>query len=293
MQARVGRTSRAAWLAVAVTALGISWPGSFQAADAQAATAESAFEKGLALFEQARSYAESHVTDQQGARRRYRAAAESFADAWRSGWTSTEVLTNAANAFAFAGDTGMAVLFYRRALSVDPSNARAQSGLEYLRSSLPIRKDASGTGTSILKSLFFWHEGVAFSLRRAVFVVVFPVAFVCFALALRRRFPFLHLGVGLLVVASLLLGSLLVDAFGSSLRSDAVVITEVQGRRGDGPSYSPSHSRPFPPGTEVTILQRRTPRGNGLGRGEPWILVRLLDGRESWIPEGVVETVLP
>jgi hypothetical protein len=283
---------RTGWLAIVYLCLG--WPALVGADDsASTAAAQPGFGKGLALFEAARSYAETHVTDQQGARRRYRAAAESFVEAWRSGWTSSEVLTNAANAFAFAGDNAMAVLFYRRALSVDPANARAQSGLEYLRSSLPIRKAAGGTGTSIAKSLFFWHEGVAFSVRRGVFVVVFPLAFVCFALALKRRWPFLHLGLALLVVGLLLLGSLLVDAFGSSLRSDAVVMTEVQGRRGDGQSYSPSHSRPFPPGTEVTILQRRNPRGSDASSAEPWVLVRLLDGKESWVPEGVVEPVVP
>ena len=94
MLTNVRRTRRARWLTVA--ALCVGWPAFVEAEDSAAAAARPVFERGLALFEAARSYAETHVTDQQGARRRYRAAAESFVEAWRSGWTSSEVLTNAA-----------------------------------------------------------------------------------------------------------------------------------------------------------------------------------------------------
>ena len=56
-----------------------------------------------------------------------------------------------------------------------------------------------------------------------------------------------------------------------------------QGRRGDGEAYSPSHSGPFPPGTEGTVIS---------DRASGWLELRLLDGTRSWVREGTVERVL-
>lgn len=254
------------------------------------------FERGLELFEAAQAFAAEHLTDPEEVSRRYREAAACFVRAWKAGVASTEVFTNAGNCFAFAGDEGRAVLFYRRALTVDPANKRARTALEHIRADLPVRKPASGAGQSILRTLFFWHD-LAFSLRRTVFQILFPAAFACFVLAFWKRRPFRNLGFLLLACSLALLGSILIDAAGGSIRDEAVVITEVQGRLGDGRAYSPSHAQPFPPGTEVTVKQvrRRHPdsAGNTAGNSEAWLLVTLLNGQESWIPRGVVEYVVP
>ena len=76
-----------------------------------------------------------------------------------------------------------------------------------------------------------------------------------------------------------------------SLRDDAVVIVEVEGREGDGSMYSRSHSRPFPPGTEVDILAERSGSAKS-GKAEPWLLIRLFDGSESFVPAGTVARVV-
>lgn len=256
------------------------------------ARAREAFESGLRAFDEAARAASERPSAHEEIRRLYAQAASRFVEAWELGGESTEVATNAANAFALGGDVGRAVLFYRRALALDPSNDAAQSGLEYLRSELPIRKVRRG-GAEILKALFFWHEGLAFQTRRRAFLVLFPAAFACFAVALKRRRVFLSLGVFFLGLSVALLGSLLADALGSSLRRDGVIVTEVQGRLGDDRvAYSPSHAKPFPPGTEVTVLEVRRPRSIGSAEREPWLHVRLIDGSLSWVPGDSVEMVL-
>ena len=45
----------------------------------------------------------------------------------------------------------------------------------------------------------------------------------------------------------------------------------------------------FPPGTEATLLSLR--EGTGAG-AEPWAHIRLLDGTDSFVPEGVIEKVI-
>jgi len=265
-------------------------PAAPPAADA----AQAAFDRGLALFQEATQFQQSSPAAYDEIARRYRGSAESFVEAWKAGAATTEVFTNAANAFHFAVDDGRAILFYRRALSVDPSNRRARDALDHLRSGLPIQKPRAGATSSIARSLFFWHEGLAFSTRKAAFLAVFPAAFAALAASLLRRKPFLGLGLALLVLGLALLGSLVASAFTGSVRNDAVVLVETTGRLGDGTMYSPSHSRPFPPGTEVTIeaVRRSSAPAAEASGGESWAHVRLLDGTDSWVPERCFERVL-
>ncbi len=253
------------------------------------APALAAFERGQALFDTARTYQGERPADRAGIASRYRQAAEEFVAAWKVGAASTEVFTNAANGYAFAGDTGKAVLYYRRALAADPTNQRAREGLEFLRSSLPLRRTAS-TSTSLLGTLFFWHDGLAFRTRQLLFFILFPAGFLMFTIALWRRRPFLLLGVILVLPGTALLGSLLTDGLGDSLSRDGVIQVEIEGRRGDGDTYGPSHSVPLPAGTEVTVIS--TPQGSADGGSAAWVQVRLLDGSESWIPLPALEQVL-
>jgi tetratricopeptide (TPR) repeat protein len=259
---------------------------------AAAESAESAFAGGLALFEEARSHARESPADRDEIARRYRAAAQSFVAAWEAGGPSAEVFTNAANSFYFAGDIGEAVLFYRRALAVDPAARGAEESLAHLRQGLPVRRPAGGAGASLVRSLFFWHGSISFHTRRAAFLALFPAAFALLAVSLWRRRPFRLLGLLLLAASLAPLGSLLADAFGGSLEREAVVLVDVEGRNGDGFSYTASHPRPFPPGTEVTVLEVRGSSPAGAAADNGWARVRLLDGSESWIPERAVERVL-
>lgn len=249
------------------------------------------FQRGHDQFNTAKIFQSENPTEHTASRGHYLQAAMSFAKAWRTGATSTEVLTNAANSFAFAGDLGQAVLFYRRALAVDPVNQVAQSGLESLRAELPIRRTASSAGGSLVRALFFWHDGLAFQTRRFLFVLLFPLSFFLFFVALWRRRPFLLLGVIVSIPAWALLGSLLIEATSDSLLRDGVIQIEVQGRRGDGDTYGPSHSRPFPPGTEVTVIA--TPGAMSATPTAGWVQIRLLDGSQAWVPSRAVDRVLP
>jgi hypothetical protein len=262
------------------------------------------FAEGLQLFDAGVKYQEKNPSQRAEVSKRFRAAAEAFVRAWRDGALTTEVLTNAANSFFFAGDRGEAVLFYRRALAVDPANDKARSGLERLQSDLPIQPGRS-SAASLARSLFFWHQEGTFRWRLAGFCVVFPLGWLLLALEafrrrrLGRRSSLAYLGAGSLAVGLLLLGSLAYGSLEHPIERDAVVLVEVVGRKGNGENYSHSHHVPgqpeeaasFPPGTELKILERR---GTGdRGSGNPaWLRVELRDGKESWVPERTVERVL-
>ncbi len=245
------------------------------------------FKRAHEAFSAAREFQENHPSQGGETRSKYRAAGDLFAACWDQGVTSTQVATNAANSYAFADEAGKAVLFYRRALAVDPSNERARGSLDHLRLTMPITRQVSASD-SLVETLFFWHYGLTFSLRLSIFTVIFPLAFALLAVAQWRRRFFFAAGIALLVVALVLAGSIGVDAAKPPLAEDGVIQVEIEGKRGDGETYSASHSRPFPPGTEVSSVAGGTEQGSA-----DWVHVRLLDGTTSWIPARAVDWVIP
>lgn len=247
-----------------------------------------AFAAAQRVFEDAQGLQASRPTDREAITARYREAAEGFERIGRQpDGATTAVFTNTANAYAFSGDNGKAVLYYRRALALEPSNARARAGLESIRATLPFKRAASTT-TSIVRSLFFWHEGVSFSMRLTAFLVLFPLGFVALGVAALGVRKARGLAWCALALSLALLGSLLTTAFFDSSRRDGVLLVQAQGRLGDGPAYSPSHSRPFPAGTEVSMRESRASAD-----GSAWSLVTLPDGTESWVPRSALERVIP
>jgi len=260
------------------------------AAQAVNAEARALFESGNALFAEARAHAESVPTERATTAKLYRKAASKFIASWKADASTVETFVNTANSFYFAGDTGEAVLYYRRALALEPTSKEAHDALAHIRAALPIGKPTGGATGSLLRALFFWHESLSTSFRRRLFMALFPAAFACFAVALWRGTRWRRFGWVLSSIAVLLLGSLAAESVGGSLRRDAVVLVEVAGRRGDGETYSPSHSAPFPAGTEVRIRENRG--GAASSSSSDWIPIELLDGSESWIPANTTQPVL-
>jgi len=276
----------AAVLAWALAVAGAVSPGTADGASA-ASDPQVVFAEGMQLFREAQDFQRAEPTKRDQARRRFRAAAECFERLCNGGVISTELLTNVANAYYFAGDLGKAVLFYRRALLADSGNRSARDALEAIRSQLPLRPPPPGPAANLAETMLFWHHGTSFQTRRWGFLLVFPCVWVCLGLGLWRPRPFRRLGLLLALVAASLAASLVCDTFASGADDDGVIVAETVGRRGDHASYSPSHNEPFPPGTEVTVTESRA------REGETWLAVRLLDGSESWVPADRVERLLP
>jgi hypothetical protein len=211
----------------------------------------------------------------------YRAAAEGFRAIHEGGVISARLFANTGNAYYFARDLGEANLWYSRALLLNPGEPRAKAGRLLVRSRLPWEAPTSVTA-DLLGTLFFWHEGLTFSVRQALFLLLWPLAFALLALARTRRWA-LWPGVLLVVAGGALLGSLSLSASEGDGRDQGVVRVAVEGRSGDGKSYSLSHSAPLPAGSEVRVVEER----------DAWVHVSLPDGSASWIPSEAVARVVP
>ncbi len=241
------------------------------------------FARGHDLFRQAAAARETEGEGSPSVRAGFRKAAEAWESLESEALTSTNLLTNIGNARAFAGDLGEAVLAYRRALVIDPENARARDALRSIRATLGIEDHEEEASTGLVRALFFWHDALSFGTRRALFGGLWIAGLALAVLAIRRRR--LRIPAGLVVAAAvaLFVSLTLTDAEGSG-EAAAVLLVRSDGRTGDGTFYSVSHSAPLPAGAELTVLETRD---------GGWVHARLRDGTTTWLSTRSVARVLP
>jgi len=242
----------------------------------------SAFEDGHEQFRRAAAAKEAEGETSPSVRAGFRKAAETWESLEAEARTSTNLQTNIGNARAFAGDLGEAVLAYRRALVIDPENERARDALRSIRATIGIEAREEEASTGLVRTLFFWHDALAFTTRRALFGAFWIGGLALALLAIRRRRLRIPAGLALAAAVALLVSLTLTDRTDSG-EAAAVLLVRSDGRTGDGEFYSASHSAPLPAGAEVEILETRE---------EGWVHVRLRDGSTAWVPARAVERVL-
>jgi tetratricopeptide (TPR) repeat protein len=201
----------------------------------QACATEDAFGLGQRRLSEAQALAAEAPATPERAQARYREAARAFRSHFEAGHSSVEVCVNAANAYAFAGDLGEAVLFYRRALLIDSTDERALAGLESARSGLPVSAPAPGAAEGLFRALFFWHRAFPFGRRRLLFMGAYLLGALLLGLGVWKRQRRLLVFGGLLSAIGLgLFASLVVTAASSHPEREAVLLVRTEGRTGGG-----------------------------------------------------------
>ena len=183
-----------------------------------------------------------------------------------------DLLVDWGNAALGAGDRGRAVLAWRRALAVDPGNARAAKNLAWVRDRAPIWLPRPAAGGA-LDSLLFWRGRLSVAQRHWVGAGAFALAV---ALAIpwsRRRAKTLRrLAVVPFVVWATATGSAVLSVEASDaavLLADGAVL-----RSADSVGAPPAFGNPLPSGTELTVLEERA----------TWVRAALADGTQGWLP---------
>jgi hypothetical protein len=236
--------------------------------------AEAAFDRGAAAYEK----------DPDAARRSFTESAAAYGTlAYERGIRNARLLANLGNASLLSGDVGRAMLAYRRAERIDPADRTVRAGLALVRSRVETISRADG------EDAFAWLERWRAVLPPRALLLTGVGAWVLgwAALAINRMIP-----VGgrprWAGIAAVLLGATCIAVVAADqavrLRSpEAVVIARsIEGRKGPGGAvYEPSFDKPLSAGVELRIVEERT----------GWARVRLLDGRETWVPLGAIERV--
>jgi len=242
---------------------------------AGAPAALAALEDAALLDEALAAYATGLDTPERDARlARFRRAEALFTHLVEAGHDTPDLHANLANAALQSERLGVAVLHLRRALALAPGHVRSQQNLEYARSRLPawVPRPAAG---GVLDTFFFWHRTLSRPQRGLAAGAAFLLACVGVGLALRfdsatpRNLALLPAAAWLALCASLLLDP------AAAARDEAVITAErVVARSADSELAPPLLPSALPAGTEVRIVERRS----------PWLRVRLANGRDVWVP---------
>jgi hypothetical protein len=201
----------------------------------------------------------------------------------QGGIDNANLHSNLGNAEFRAGNIGLAIVSYRRAERLDPTNPVARAGLVAARSRVGalINPDPP---TFAVDAVFVWRKWIP---RSAVFgagVIAWLGLWSLLGLRVTGlcRAPAGWM-IGLLAVALLTLGGQYAEQRLLYHDDNAVVIAlEIVGRNGPNPvAYQPTFADPLVSGVECVLLEER----------DGWNQVRLKDGRTTWLPADALETI--
>lgn len=237
--------------------------------------AESSYDRGIAQLPSEPAAARASFTEAAAA---YRELAEV------RGIRNARLLANLGNAYLLAGDTGRAVLSYRRAERLDPSDSTVRAGLELVRSRVgtPVNPGSPFRASGSLAAI---HPFIAPGALLRVGVAAWVLGWLALALAVVRS------GIGRIrgsgsaavVAGAVCIGFAIADIAVQRASPESVLVEDgVQGRNGPGGAvYGPTFDKAMAAGVELTIVEQRG----------GWVRVRLSDGRETWVPAEAVERV--
>ena len=200
----------------------------------------------------------------------------------KSGTCSASVYTNLGNAALQAQQLGQAILAYRRALAIEPGDARARQNLAYARKLLPdwVPRDLGDDGwASLLGGATRWSSAS----RSFVAALCFAAASGLVGLSIFTRWVWPRvMAIGPGMIWTVLMGVAVWEHAGDRIPTGVVTTDGVMARAADSSKAPPRLAQPLPAGTEVRIIEDR-------GR---WVRIRLTDGRDAWVKASTVTPVL-
>jgi tetratricopeptide (TPR) repeat protein len=212
----------------------------------------------------------------------YRQSAAGFEALLAAGVRNAPLEYNLGNAYYRLGDSGRAILHYRRAERLAPRDARIAANLRFVRERVEPAITASGE-SQLVASLLFWHVQTSVWQRFVALVALAAAGWtlLVFWLGTRRR-GLAWAGAVAVLLACVAGASLHWQLEDAAAGRDAVVIDarpHLRLGRGDGADLALQQA--LGPGVEVRILQER---------GE-WLEVRLAGGQVGWLPTTSVQRI--
>jgi len=201
----------------------------------------------------------------------------------RGGIDNADLHANLGNAELRAGNVGLAIVSYRRAERLDPTNPIARAGLRTARSNVIVIVNPDAPRFAI-DALFVWRRWVPRSLVFGVGLLAWLGLWGTLGFRAARvwRAP------GGLIAACAGLALLTLGGQYAEQRTlyhgkNAVVTAdEIIGRNGPSTAaYRASFADPLVGGVECVLLEER----------DGWRRVRLNDGRTTWLPAAALETI--
>jgi tetratricopeptide (TPR) repeat protein len=184
---------------------------------------------------------------------------------------SGAVYYNQGNSWMQAGQPGRAVAAYRQAERYRPRIAFLDANLATALNDSPALK------RPVLETILFWQNWLSYAekfyLATAMAILVFAIGVAMLFYSSRWMRLAGWIGLTLLALSVFSAGY---DWYRFDVVKHGVVIeSQTVARKGNADNYEAAFNKPLRESTEFRMLERR---------GD-WLLVRLPDGHEGWIPE--------
>ena len=237
--------------------------------------ADEAYERGVA-----------QTSEVDAARESFRVAARAYEAAQTESHLDTAALAyNLGNARLRAGELPGAIAAYRRALVLDPSDARALHNLEQARHQVQQRvAPPAPSRAEILRDGWFVLGG---STRMALTLTLWSLGFALLTLAVLESQTKLagltpaslrRAGIALIALAVIVGATVVDDTLAVSGTDLAVISQQSTLRKGNGDGFEPAVAEPLPLGTECRV-----------GESRPgWTEVELGDRTRGWVKDDAV-----
>ena len=201
------------------------------------------------------------------------------------GLESAALYCNTGNAYAKSGNVPMAILFYERALKVDPSYEDAVYNLELMNSRIQDRIDSVPEFfvKKWLKDISYLMDSNAWAIVAIVLFAAVLAMFLLFLLApsvAGRRTGFFT-GIVLMVFMFFALGFSLSQKEAYMASDHAIVMRPVVSVKSSPSAEASKDLFILHEGTKVTVLDQV---GN-------WNNISLADGRQGWLPASDMERI--
>ena len=214
----------------------------------------------------------------------YQVALESYTKIEEMGFNSPKLMYNLGNTYFKLGENGKAILYFERALKLDPSDSDAERNLALAREYTldKIESVPDFILTTWLKKINFSMSSNGWALASIIFAFAFAILMLFFRYAAtsgrRKLYFFTGLAVLLLGITSILFAWSQKSNFTS--KDFAIVMRPVSSVK-SSPDTSGKTLFILHEGTKVELLER-------IGG---WQRVELSDGRQGWILSVDIETI--
>jgi tetratricopeptide (TPR) repeat protein len=210
----------------------------------------------------------------------FNAAAAGYEQLIAAGMSNGELLYNLGNAYLKKGDTGRAILNYRKAELFMPRDADLEANLQYALGQAKDKIDC-GEGESLLKTICFWYTKLSCCELCYVFLAVNAVFWLLFIVRLFLRADLLGIGMYVFLFLALLLGSSLgVKLYSAAYSRTGVVLAEEVMVR-SGSSLSDTVLFKLHEGAELAVA----------GEENEWLKITLCDGKKGWVQKSSIGIV--
>jgi hypothetical protein len=254
-----------------------------QSAYAEEQSATQALSEALAQLDEANTLAASDASQAVPMYKEAAAQLELVRDTYEL--HNAELEHALANAYLKAGERGHAVLAYRRALLLDPTNRPIIESLLSTRAQVGSQIQSSRTHR-VIALLLSWRGSIPRTAAWTSATICFLLAWVCIALRIYAGVRPLATAAVICMLGSLLLfGSLGLDHWESrSLTSGVLVEPSVTARTGPSARiFDPAFQQPLTAGVEFVVVEQR----------DGWSKVQLASNALCWVPNETIGLINP